>query len=126
MRRHLPVLAHAFRFYGAWIFGLTALAGTLGGVTVGLLEAWWLSALIFVPTLAMGTALGSSYWIVARGIDQQRPWARWAGLILSGLAIGDLPVGLALGLLGFGVLADPEVAACFDDPTVPVGRRLTA
>jgi len=124
LRRHLPVLAHAFRFYGAWVFGLCAVAAALGGVTLGLLEAWWLAATFFVPTVAFGAAMGGSFVAVGRGLDQRRPWARWAGLALSALVIGDLPVGMALGLLGFGVLADDEVAACFDDPVVPVSRRL--
>jgi len=124
LRRHLPVLAHAFRFYGAWVFGLTVAASVVGSALVGLLIDGWLAALVAVPAMSTGALIGAAYVGVARGLDARRPWARWAGLGLSALAIGDLPFGMALGLLGLGVLTDQEVAACFDDPTVAPTHRL--
>ncbi len=116
MRRHLPTLAHAFRFYGAWVASVTAVVALAMFVLVAALESVALAGLLCLPVLAVGAVIGSAYVGVARGLDQRRPWARWAGLALSVLVLGDLPVGTALGLLGVGVLTDDDVATAFAAP----------
>lgn len=124
MRRHLPVLAQAFRFYGAWVTALTALASVVSFTVLTAVDSVALGAVLAVPVFAMGAAMGGLYVAVGRGLDARRPWARIAGLVLSVLVIGDLPVGMALGIFGLGVLSDDEVTAAFANPVAPVDRRI--
>ncbi len=137
MRRHIPVLAEAFRFYGAFVWGITGLVAVLMatmGVAVGALEGFTAGLTLLIPAVfavAMGGGMGAMYRKVGAGLHAHRPWARYAALVLSVLVLGDLPFGLPLGLLGLGVLLDGEASAAFDAPTatevgsdtVDVGRR---
>lgn len=116
MRRHLPVLAHAFRFYAAWIGALSTMVALGVFAFLTALDSVALGLLGILPIVGMGSAIALAYAGVARGLDARRPWARWAGLALSVLVISDLPVGMALGLLGVGVLTDDEVADAFAAP----------
>jgi len=133
MRRHIPTLADAFRFYGAFVWfvtGLSAALMTTMSLGVGALEGIQPALVLCIPllfTLLGGGALGALYRRVGDGLHAHRPWARYAALVLSVLVLGDLPFGLPLGLLGLGVLLDGEAAAAFE-PTAstPVARETRA
>ena len=117
MVRHLDVLANAFRFYGALVFSISGLASVLCAVAA--LFAGEPALVLGTPVLlAAGALIAAPFALTGRGIDRRRPWARIVGMILSVMVIGDLPFGLGLGLLGLGVLTDPEVARAF-----PVAAR---
>ena len=124
MRRHIPTLAEAFRFYGAFVWFVTGLSVVLMGtmsVGVGAFEGIEAALVLWIPLLFAflgGGALGALYRRVGDGLHAHRPWARYAALVLSVMVLGDLPFGLPLGLLGFGVLLDGEAAAAFE-PTAP-------
>lgn len=112
MRRHLVVVGHGFRFYGALIMAITAVAaGLLAGLSLVVGEP---AVALLAPIVAgAGLALGVPYVAAGRGMLNGRPWARLAGIALSCLMIGDFPIGMSLGVLGLGVLLDEDVASDF-------------
>ena len=114
MLRHLDVVAHALRFYGALVGAIFSVMALLVGT---LAVATGEPALLIAAPLMMGFgALFSVPFIVTgRGLLQGRPWARIAGIVLSMLIITDLPIGMSLGILGLGVLLDEEVAHAFSE-----------
>ncbi len=120
MRRHIPVLAEAFRFYGAFVWFATGLAAVLMATVaagVGVVEGLMPAATLLIPlvfALVGGGLLGALYRHVGAGLHARRPWARHVAVVLSVMVLGDLPFGLPLGLLGLGVLLDADAARAFE------------
>jgi hypothetical protein len=113
MRRHLPVLTHAFRFYAAWVASLTTLSSV---AVLGALAAageWQIGLAAAILGGVVGLAIATPFWWTARGLQGRREWARVLGVALSMLVITDIPFGLGLGLLGLGTLLDGDVAREF-------------
>lgn len=122
MRRHIDVLAHGLRFYGALVAAVCSIVGVgVGGLGVALGEPG--VAAVSVGLVLVGGVAAAPFLITGRGLLQRRAWARPAGLVLSILILGDLPIGASLGLLGLGVLLDDDVARAFSpvDPRPLLG-----
>jgi len=119
MRRHIPVLAEAFRFYGAFVWfvtGLVAVLMTTMAAGIGVVEGLLPAMTLLIPlvfALVGGGLLGALYRHVGVGLHARRPWARYVAVVLSVMVLGDLPFGLPLGLLGLGVLLDADTARAF-------------
>ncbi len=112
MLRHLDVVAHGLRFYGALIGAATALGAViLAGATYLAGDPIGLFMMPFL--LGFGGLFALPFIATGQGLLQGRPWARIAGIILSALIITDFPIGMSLGILGLGVLLDDEVARSF-------------
>jgi hypothetical protein len=47
------------------------------------------------------------------GLLQRRPWARILGIIVGALHVFNIPIGTAIGIYTFVVLADPQAEAYF-------------
>jgi hypothetical protein len=125
MRRHIPVLAEAFRFYGAFVWCVTAavaLLMTTMAAGLGVVEGLGPAAALMIPAVFAvlgGGIVGAAYRRVGTGLHAHRPWARYVAVVLSVMVLGDLPFGLPLGLLGLGVLLDADAAGAFEGPTEP-------
>lgn len=122
MRQHLDVVAHGFRFYGSLIAAVGLLVG-IGILGAGVWAGEPVIALLG-PMVAVGLgAIGTPWLWTGRALLRGEPWARPAGIALSVVMLGDVPVGASLGVLGLGVLLDRDVTADFQpSPAVPLLR----
>jgi len=87
----------------------------LGGVSLAVHDHEARTVLPIVGT-AVGlflVVLGLPGLIAGYGLLQRRPWARIFGIIVGALHVFNIPVGTALGIYTFVVLADPQAEAYF-------------
>lgn len=91
-----------------------AIAMILGMVGLGELEVA-VSLISGAVGLVLATALLigfiALYATAGLGLRARRPWARPLGLVASVFALGSVPFGTLLGLVGLLTLLDPERAA---------------
>jgi len=120
MLRHLDVVAHGLRFYGALIGAVSAIGAAVAG-GAGLLAGEPAVLLVAPIVFALGALIAAPFIVTGDGLLRGRPWARISGIVLSALIITDFPIGMSLGLLGLGVLLDDEVTKAFANETVANG-----
>jgi len=109
MTRSLRHITIGFALYGAFTLSLTTLA-SVGLLVAGTFQTepmslfWGLASVVSI----VGFMACLPPFIAAYGLHYQRPWARVAALIASGLMMHDLPIGFALGLYALLTLCSEE------------------
>ena len=114
MRRNLDTLGWAFTFYGALLLSLTLLGSLAAAVMVVTTGTPTLLAVGIVGGLGLlAPALAAPFLVTGQGLLARRRWARPVALALSVLSLGDVPIGMALGVFGLMTLLRPEARQAF-------------
>ena len=120
MEKHVTLVGALHIGYSAFqlLGGLIAFLFIVGG---GLLGGFLSEDEIVVPiTLFVGTTVAVLVMLVSVpgiiggvGLLRHKPWARYMVLVLSVLALLNIPLGIAIGVYSIWVLVQDETAKLF-------------
>ena len=116
LRQHLTILG--------WLhLAAAGFAVVLGGflflvlATIGLAihdhEASPILGIVAVAVAVFLLLLSLPGLLAGYGLLRRRPWARILAIVVGALHIYNIPIGTALGVYTFIILADPRAAALF-------------
>ena len=120
MQKHITLVGALHIGYSAFqiLGGLIALLFILGGGLLGGLlaqEELVIGITFFIATtIAVFVLLFSVPGIIGGvGLLKHKPWARYMVLVLSVLALLNIPLGIAIGIYSIWVLVQDETAKLF-------------
>jgi hypothetical protein len=70
-----------------------------------------------VLPLLFNVVLAAVSWVTAGGIEEQKSWARWAGIVLGLLELLSFPIGTVIGIAILVYLVRASKAGLFSGPT---------
>lgn len=83
----------------ARIFYVVAVLGVAGAVLFSVLAVMNGSfGVIAVIRLFLYLAMAALAWLTGTGIDAQKPWAKWLGIVLGILELFNVPIGTVIGI----------------------------
>ena len=93
----------------------------MGGIDAGSDAEMAAPVIAFIGTAVTALILVLSIpgLIVGFGLLRFRPWARVAGIVISGLDLLHIPFGTVIGIYGLWVLLQPQTEALFAQPPYP-------
>jgi hypothetical protein len=126
LRQHLTILG--------WLhLGAAGFAILVGGfvfivlTSIGLAihdhEATPILGIVAVAVACFLLVLSLPGLLAGYGLLQRRPWARILALVVGALHVYNIPIGTALGVYTFIILADPKSGALFRNPSAAVEAR---
>ena len=71
-------------------------------------------------TIVVNALLAASSWVTAKGIENQKNWARWTGFTLGFLELFSVPIGTLIGIWVLIYLVRASRAGLFAAPSPPV------
>jgi hypothetical protein len=98
------------------IFRVVAILVVLGTALQAVLAFTGGGSLRLLPLL-INLALAVVAWITAEGIEAQKSWARWVGIVLGLLELLNFPIGTVIGIAILLYLVRASKAGLFSGAT---------
>jgi hypothetical protein len=86
-------------------------------------EATSILGVVAVAVACLHLLLSLPGLLAGYGLLQRRPWARILAIVVGAFHLYNIPVGTALGVYTFIILADPKSEALFRSPSTAVEAR---
>jgi hypothetical protein len=126
LRQHLTILG--------WLhLGAAGFAILIGGflfivlISIGLAihdhEATPILTVVAVAVACFLVLLSLPGLLAGYGLLKHRPWARILAIVVGALHLYNIPIGTALGVYTFIILADPKSEALFRNASTTVEAR---
>jgi len=70
-----------------------------------------------IPVLLFNLVLAAVAWVTAGGIEEQKNWARWVGIVLGLIELLNVPIGTVIGIAILLYLVRASKAGLFSSAT---------
>jgi hypothetical protein len=98
------------------IFRVIAVLMVLGSALLVVVGKTSGGSLQLLPLL-FNLTLAAVAWVTARGIEEQKNWARWVGILLGLLELVSFPIGTVIGIAILVYLVRASKAGLFTSST---------
>jgi hypothetical protein len=116
LRQHLTILGWlhlAAAGFAIVIGGFVFVVLTIIGLSIHDHEATPILGIVAVSVACFLLLLSLPGLLAGYGLLRRRPWARILAIVVGALHLYNIPIGTALGVYTFIILADPKSAALF-------------
>lgn len=79
------------------IFRVIAVLIALGSVLLAIVAITG-GGSVRIPVFLLNLVLAATAWVTAGGIEEQKNWARWIGVVLGLLELVNFPIGTVIGI----------------------------
>jgi hypothetical protein len=116
LRQHLTILGWlhlAAAGFAILIGGFVFVLLTSIGLAIHEREAGTILSIVAAAVAGLLLFLSLPGLLAGYGLLRRRPWARVLAIVVGALHLYNIPIGTALGIYTFIILADPNAAALF-------------